>query len=360
MLMAGVVAVEHRVGVDLHSVVQLPALRRTLQITSVTLLTILFLGLFLWNSNLRDVWRIMKATDPLWFAGGLLINFGAIIFRTIRWRALLDFDRPPAFYPTFFATATGYMLSTVLPIRASDVARPALLSRRTNVRFATALGTVLTERILDLISIVALFLFYCFTHWSAFDEGRAVLRGGAVGSSIVLGALLVLMAGIFFLRSSFRRIHETIGRILPKRFREAWMNFFDSFSRSLEITKHPRALLQVLVATAGIWFCLTAQFWFVLVAAHRPLPYDASFFIGGVTTVGIAIPTPGGVGGFHKVCQYVLTTFYRFDIDSSVAVAVLFHLVGTIPVVVTGLLLFLREGLNWKQLTQETSGADES
>jgi len=335
-------------------------LRRALQITSVTLLTILLLGVFLWNSNLRDVWRIMKATSIVWFAGGLLINFGAIIFRTIRWRALLDFDHPPAFYPTFFATATGYMLSTVLPIRASDVARPALLARRTDVRFTRALGTVLTERILDLVSIVGLFLFYCFTHWSTFDKGRAVLRGGAVGSSIVVASLIVVTLGIYFFREPFRRLHGAIGHIIPKRFRDAWMQFFDSFSRSLEVTRHPRALAKVLLATCGIWFCLTAQFWFVLIAAHRTLPFDSGFFIGGVTTVGIAIPTPGGVGGFHKVCQYVLTTFYKFDIDSSVAVAVLFHLVGTIPVVVTGLLLFLREGLNWKQLSEETSAADES
>ena len=92
----------------------------------------------------------------------------------------------------------------------------------------------------------------------------------------------------------------------------------------------------------------------MLVAAHRPLPFDSSFFLTTATTVGIAIPTPGGVGGFHKVTQYVLTTFYDFDIDTSVAVAVLFHIVGTLPVVVVGAVLFLREGLNWRQLSQET------
>ena len=68
----------------------------------------------------------------------------------------------------------------------------------------------------------------------------------------------------------------------------------------------------------------------------------------------VAVLGPGGVGGFHKVCQWVLTTFYGFDIDTSVAVAVLFHIVGTLPVVVIGGILFLREGLNWRQLSQET------
>ena len=334
-------------------------MRRSLQIISVTLLTILLLAVFLWNSNLRDVWRILKSTSIAWFALGLFTNFTALIFRTFRWRVLLDIDRPPRFYPTFFANTTGYMLSTVLPIRAGDVARPALLARRTDVRFAVALGTVLTERIVDLIAIILVYVYYCFKHWNDFTEGRAVVQDGAIGASIVLGAMVVLTVGIFFFRNSVRRFHEWLGGIIPRRFREAWMNFFDSFARSLDIARHPLALLKVLFCTAAIWFCLTTQFWLVLVAAHRTLDFDTSFFICGVTTIGLAIPTPGGVGGFHKVCQYVLTTFYHFDIDSSVAVTVLLHIVGTLPVVLTGLALFFREGLNWRQLKEQTR-ADES
>jgi len=104
--------------------------------------------------------------------------------------------------------------------------------------------------------------------------------------------------------------------------------------------------------TACIWFALQSQFLFVVLAMHRPLPFDSSFFVGGVTTLGLAIPTPGGIGGFHKACQIVLTKFYGFDLDSSVAVAVVFHAVGTVPVLVTGLLLFAREGLRWKDVTK--------
>jgi uncharacterized protein (TIRG00374 family) len=334
--------------------VHFASLRRVLQIVSVTLLTILFLGLFLWNSNLRDVWRILKSTSAAWFALALLTNFSALIFRTIRWRVLLDVDRPPPFFPTFFANTTGYMLSTVLPIRAGDVARPALLARRTSIPFPVALGTVLTERIVDLVAIIVLFVFYCARHWNDFHDGRAVVHDGTIGASVIFAAMVLFTTSMFLFREPVRRLHAWMGRIVPARFRDSWMKFYDSFARSLDIARHPAALLKVLLATAAIWFCLTAQFWLVLVAAHRPLPFDTSFFISGVTTIGLAIPTPGGVGGFHKICQYVLTTFYRFDIDSSVAVAVLFHLVGTAPVVLTGILLFFREGLNWKQLSEQT------
>ena len=102
-------------------------------------------------------------------------------------------------------------------------------------------------------------------------------------------------------------------------------------------------------ATVAIWSALTSQFWIVSVAMHHQLPFDSSYFISGTTTVGLAIPTPGGVGGFHKVCQVILTNFYAFDIDTSVAAALLFHIVGTLPVVVAGIILFATSGISLKE-----------
>lgn len=329
-------------------------MKRALQLTSVILLTVFFLALFLWNSNLHDVWRIMRSMNVGWFAVGLAVNFSALIFRTIRWRTLIDPENPPPLYPTFFATTVGYMLSTVLPIRASDVARPALLSRRTTVRFSGALGTVLTERILDLFSLLLLFVYFVVAHWSGFSKhpSFSLMKSAAVASLVVLGALVALIFGLFFFRRGVRRVHEWLARFVPRRFRAAWMNFFDAFVESLQLSAKPRALALVLFCTGGIWLCLTSQFWFVTMALHTPLPFDSSFFVTGVTTVGLAVPTPGGVGGFHKACQLVLTTFYSFSIDASVAVALIFHAVGTLPVLLTGLVLFAREGLHWSDFTK--------
>ena len=332
-------------------------MRRPLQIFLIALLTIVCLGFFLWNSNLHDVWKIIRSTSVPWFIAGLFINFMALVFRTVRWRKLLDVDGSPAFYPTFFANTVGYMLSTVLPIRAGDVARPALLARRTTVRFSAALGTVLTERILDLYSMLLLFVYYVVRHWSDYAGSHAytLIKSGAVAAIGVLAALTLLVIGILAFRERMRRLHAWAGKFVPHRFRDAWMRFFDSFAQSMQLARHPATLAVVLGATAGVWFCLTAQFWFVLVANGHPLPFDSSFFISGLSTLGLAIPTPGGVGGFHKACQLVLTTFYGFSIDASVAVALLFHIVGTLPVVLTGLLLFAREGLRWKDVVSETT-----
>ncbi|HUP46053.1 MAG TPA: lysylphosphatidylglycerol synthase transmembrane domain-containing protein [Thermoanaerobaculia bacterium] len=333
-------------------------MKRFLQISAVTALTVFFLWLFLRNANLGDVWRIIRTTSFFWLGVALLVNLSALLLRTIRWRVILDPDNPPPFYPTFFANTVGYMLSTLLPIRAADVARPALLARRTSHRFSGALGTVLTERVLDLFTILLLFIYFAAKRWTQFSHDPAtarwffVVKAGAIAASVLLAALSTFIVGLYFFRSFVRRAHEFLGRFVPRRFRESWMHFFDTFVETLELTRHPSALLKVVLCTAGIWACLTGQFYFTALALRHPLPWDASIFVTGVTTVGLAIPTPGGLGGFHKACQLVLTRFYGFSIDLSVATAVLFHIVGTAPVIITGLLLLGREGLRWRDLTK--------
>lgn len=333
-------------------------MKRILQLTAVIVLTVFFLWLFLKNANLHEVGRLLRGANPVWIIVGLAVNFLALVLRTVRWRTILDPDDPPPFGATFFANTVGYMLSTVLPIRAADVARPALLARRTSHRFSGALGTVLTERILDLFALLGLFIFFAVRRWNEFSHDPNTLRwfyivrAGAITSALILSALAFLMVGLFFFRDTVRRLHVFLSRLLPQRFREGWMHFFDTFTETLEITRHRPAFLRVLLCTAGVWFCLTSQFWFAALALHRQLPFDSSYFVTAATTLGLAVPTPGGVGGFHKVCQLVLTRFYDYDVESSVAVAFLFHIIGTLPVVVTGLLLFARQGLHWRDVTR--------
>jgi uncharacterized protein (TIRG00374 family) len=343
-------------------------LRRILQIALVVTLTVVFLALFLWNANLRDVWKIIKSANPWWLAVGMFVNWSALGFRTLRWRTVLNPDDPPPFYATYFANTVGYMLSTVLPIRAADVARPALLARRTNLRFSGALGTVLIERVLDLFMILILFIYFAAVHWNDFSHDASVARwffvikAGAIASVVTLAALIFFIFGIYFFRGRIRRMHEFLGRFIPARFREPWMHFFDTFTESFAITKHHRAFAKIVLCTMAVWACLTSQFWFTAIALGESLPFDSSIFVTGITTVGLAIPTPGGIGGFHKACQLVLTNFYHFDVDTSVATAILFHIVGTLPVIVTGLVLFAHEGLRWRDVKGAVEGdeADEA
>jgi uncharacterized protein (TIRG00374 family) len=288
------------------------------------------------------------------------VNVFALIFRSMRWRTLLDPDHPPPFYPTFFATTVGYMLSALLPVRASDVARPALLSRRTEHRFSGALGTVLIERMLDLTSILLLFGYFVVRRWSEYTHDprtaavwNYLVRPAAITGCTIIAVLACFVVSLYVFGEPVKRLHRRLGSAIPVRFRDSWNHFFETFIDTLEILKRRSALSRVLLCTAGIWFCLSAQVILAAVAIGRPMPFDSAFFIAAATALGLAAPTPGGIGAAHKSVQFVLTRFYAFDIDASVAAAVIFHLVGNIPVIVIGLTLFAREGLHWRDVTKD-------
>src|SRR5688572_15897883 len=316
MIEPGVVPGKDGVGVDLQHQVEdrccgydACRVKRILQIAVIAGLTAFFLWLFLRNANLRQVGAILGSATLGWVLIGFVVNAMALLLRTIRWRIILDPDDPPPFFATFFANSVGYMLSSILPIRAADVARPALLARKTSHRFSGALGTVLTERILDLTSMLLLFILFFFRRWREYTSRpetaklwKLLVQPTAIAAMIILATLILFIIGLLLFSDHVRRAHERLGRLVPTRFRDSWMNLFDTFIKSLAIARHRRFWI-VIACTAGIWLCLTSQFTFSAYALGISLPFDANIFVTGAATLTMVIPTPGGIGAVHKTSE---------------------------------------------------------
>ena len=339
-------------------VIQTPALKNTIRLVVLLVATIALLYFFLRNSDPAEVMEQLRSLDPFWLAVALLTNFTALLSRAARWRIILRPSDPPPFYPTFFATAVGFLSSAVLPIRAGDVIRPALLSRRTDIRFSSALGTVVIEKLLDTTSVLVLFIGFVMTvgrHF--FDDPRIGSKAGivmtlGVGAGVLLGVMVTIVVALLVLRERARDLIERLTGRFSVRLQSGAISFYESFLRAFRLARDRKAFVRVLLLTASVWLCLTGQFYFVSLAMGRPLPYSASFLVTGFSILGMMIPTPGGVGGFHKACQIALTTFYMFTVSESVATAVIFHIVGTLPVLVTGATLLIREGVSLAQIAR--------
>ncbi len=334
-------------------------MRKSLRVALIALITILLLALFLRNSDPGEILRALADVSLPWFVLALMTNFTALLLRTARWRTILTATgRRPPLYDTFLSTAIGFMSSAILPVRAGDLIRPALLSRRTGTRFSTTLATVVSERIIDLVAVLTMVIVFALAGLGTLSDDPATARKAiliptaATVAAMGLAALVALIVVVYFFREGSRRLQHRVAALLPKRFRRGWINFFDTLAAAVAIVGRPSVFARVVLLTAGIWACLTGQLILVLHAIGRPLPYIASFLVTGMTILGLWIPTPGGVGGFHKAAQMALTNFYGFDVNSSIVAALIFHIVGTMPVIATGLVLFVREGLSLRQLAR--------
>ena len=74
-----------------------------------------------------------------------------------------------------------------------------------------------------------------------------------------------------------------------------------------------------------------------------------------ILVVGVAVPTPGQVGGFHAAYQFAVTTFFGAPNDSAVGAALVLHAISFGPVTLLGLVFMMREGLTLAGVRQIAS-----
>jgi glycosyltransferase 2 family protein len=327
------------------------------------LLAAALLVFFLLKANLAEV-ALRIAHVRFWF---LLLSIAAsvssILLRAWRWQLILGPAESVAFGPAFEATAIGFAASTVLPFRAGEIVRPAMLSRRTRIPFSASLASVLFERVIDLATVLAYFVFYV-----AWPGIKPRLSGVAEGhfrllsiSAAVAGACLAAFAaaGIWAAarRPAAERLIDRVASRIPEKFRDRAGKAALSFLNGLAIMGDRRAFLAVAAASGIVWFVIYSQIYFLFRAFDLALPFSATFVVLLVTLVGMAIPTPGAVGGFHKACQIALTFFYGIDVDTATGLAILYHAVSFFPVTLIGFFLFAvgpgRRGKSLARLAEE-------
>lgn len=304
------------------------------------------LAYFLAQANLKDVALRIGRVSPWVFLLSLACSISSIFIRTVRWQLLLRPAGPVGFGPAFTATTVGFAASTVLPARAGEVVRPVVLSRRTPVRLSASLASVLFERVIDLATVLILFLVYCWT-----PGLRPVMRPEAAGVFASLRAFALVCgagAAVFFVvailatghRARAERGLERLARRLPERFRGRVVPAFSSFLDGMHAVRQPGTIVAVAALSLLLWSLICGQVYFLFRAFALPLDPAASILIVVVTLIGLAIPTPGGVGGFHKLCQVALTMFYGVDVDAATGLAIVYWFVAFAPVTLLGFALF--------------------
>ena len=144
-------------------------------------------------------------------------------------------------------------------------------------------------------------------------------------------------------------ITRPVARIRPS-WRQPAANFLEHFLDGLRVLQRPRDLLITTVASLVMWYVIFWQIQMTLFAFDVHLPLRASFLIVTLTVIGLAVPTPGGVGGFHKASQVGLTLFFGIELNRATAIAIAYHAVCFVPITIIGLLCLPLLGLKPREV----------
>jgi uncharacterized protein (TIRG00374 family) len=310
---------------------------------SLALMAVL-LAVFLWNVDLSEVGGALERTDFLMVALAVAVALVSYWFRAVRWQLIL---RPVATFrhsSAVLATAVGYAAMTLLPARMGDLVRPIVLSRRERLPVSATLASILTERIFDLWTVVLYFLVFVIWPPPMAELGEEAARnletlrisGYVVGAGLLAGTLVLL--GLFRFQERFV---STITRPVGW-FRDGWrqpaVNFLNHFLDGLRVLQRPRDLMVTMGSSLLLWYLIYWQVRITLLAFDLDFPLRVAYFIVTMAVIGLAVPSPGGVGGFHFATQVGLTTFFAVDLNLATAVAIVYHAICFVPITIIGLL----------------------
>jgi uncharacterized protein (TIRG00374 family) len=313
------------------------------------LLAVLLLYLFFRGVDLAAVGASFRSADPVGLVAVAVVTVVTYALRAWRWGDLLaPLGRVP-FRHLFSATLVGFMTGLVIP-RAGEVVRPYLVTRRASLPISAAFASIIVERLVDLITVLGLFNLYLYVLPPPGQQLQAGLmpelkRAGALTALLALGVLAALLALHVQADRALALLERVLVR-LPTRLAEPVRGGVRSFSAGLAVLQAPWPhLLKIAGQSVLTWLSIALGIFINNRAFGLNLPFHSTFLIIGFLTVGVAIPTPGMVGGFHYFYQLALTQAYGVDKEEAAAAGIACHALSNLPVLALGLVFLAREGL---------------
>ncbi len=289
--------------------------------------------------NVAETWQQMRQVNP-WLYLLAFASFAATFpVRAIRWRLLLqNADFPIAKGRRSWASTPAmteyiglsWFANCVVPAKLGDAYRGYLLKHNGNVSFSRTLGTIVAERLLDM---VMLFTLLVLSSWSVF--GTRLPPGTEVLFIFGLVLVVLIVGGL----ATMRFLSPTIRRFVPTRFKSLYASFESGTLGALKA----RALPSLLGLTVLVWALESARLFLVIEAmGGLELSLPAIVFVTLMGSLLTTVPaTPGGLAVVDTGIVIVLNTVFNVAAPVAAAVAVLDRVISYWGIVIFGFILYL-------------------
>lgn len=295
-----------------------------------------------WQQFARDFRQTRWGYVILFFAVSTL----ALVFREERWRALVEpFDPEVRRMKVWDAINVSNIANVVLP-GAGEFLRCGYLKSR-NVSYDKVFGTIVCERICDVISIAVIFVIVLAAKWDTFGGFFSEHILGSIGSGCdlslwwIAAALAVIAAAYLILVFRLR------GR---SRFCEKNARAISNIFSGLAVIARVRNKWAFVLYTIGIWvmYLLMCYFMFLAMPPLSHLGLMDALVISGVGNIASVIPVPGGIGAYHYLVSLCLESLYGVQWETGILYATLNHELHAILIIVYGCLSYLHLTLKRK------------
>ncbi len=292
----------------------------------IVALSLLMIFALMKLGNIEFSLDTLARVSPGWYALVILSFYASVLARGWRWQHILPTMGWPVklLYASTLLTA-GLFLSAILPARAGDIGRVAMLRQDYQIPVAKGIASIAAERVLDVFSILLLALL-----------GAQLTLPGRIPPEVlqlmqVVALLLVVgLAGLLLIPGlePWLRRNRVIKKIVPGKLWPFYLKLLDfgfALMNSVRLlARHPGALTVIIGQSFFIWLWDGIILYLIMTSLGLMQPFGVGLFTSMVGALVTAVPlTPGAIGQYDAALVSLLALFRISTADSSLAVLLL-------------------------------------
>ncbi len=323
---------------------KIPALRGILNFSISIGLAVLFLYLAFADVDFKEVIELVSQASVIWIVVfSVLIIFGHYV-RAIRWKIILHSVKPDTKMSNLFgALMIGYGVNCVTP-KLGEVTRAIMIGKYENLSRSSMFGTVIVERVIDIISLGSAVLISAFI-WSAslyetFPWLEATLYISAIS---LIAVLFMIYLSVKFKEKFYGYFVKLIGKISNK-FAERLGYIFEMLIQGFTTLKGIKNYILTFVTSVALLliyaFTSYVGFFMLDMQSGQNVTFEMGWILMSISAIGVVIPTPGATGSYHALAKNTLVLLFGFGETISAAYAFLTHIISYILFIVVALIMY--------------------
>lgn len=272
--------------------------------------------LFYWaimNQDTDELWNQIKQVNLFWVGLSMLCGVISHLLRALRWNLLLEpMNYKASTANSFHAVIIGYLVNLALP-RVGEITRPAILGKLENIPFNKLVGTVLIERVVDLL--ITLFLagiIFIIQFQLIIDfVQKLLLNQNSSSLGILLGLIIVF---IILLYLAYLKREWFYKLPIIQKFKSFIDGIIDGIKTIFSLRRKGLFIVYSLMIWAMYFLMPFLMFYAFDGTAH--LGISAGFTVLLFGTIAMIVPIPGGIGTFEVIVPEALNIY---GVSSSIA-----------------------------------------
>jgi uncharacterized membrane protein YbhN (UPF0104 family) len=297
------------------------------------------------NVDFDVLWKSFTHAHYGYLLVYLMFGFLSILSRTYRWNLMIEtLNYKPSFLNSFYSLNTGYLANFAFP-RLGELTRCASLSKAENIPVDKLFGTVIMERVIDLVMVIILlfllivFRFDFFGTWlgeNIYDPLIDKLNRSLGGAWILVVALLGIPLLLLAFYYTFRK--RLSGIKIIQKIKSFVRGIIDGLKTIYKLKRRWAFLLHTILIWLFYW-AMTYGAVFALPETSVLKPVDGLFLLI-VGTFGFIVPAQGGIGAYHLIITLGLT-LYNIPREAGLTYATITHGAQMIMLIVLGTISFM-------------------